>query len=171
MGLDGAALGFVACTATNTLLLTAYTAGRDWARRLRPDATWRGLSMEAFASWGVYLSLALPALAQIAAEWLAYEVVIIMAGAPSGPQMPGGGRQGCRVPPRRMQTMRVPPGAYWLRLCVGVCRVLNKCIHECTPPPGPCTHPAGLLPDAEVSVGVTGLAFQVRRRLGGRVND
>lgn len=81
LGLDGAALGFVACSATNTALLAAYTAARDCARLGRPDATWAGFSCDALRRWGEYLSLALPALAQIAAEWLAYEVVILMSGA------------------------------------------------------------------------------------------
>jgi hypothetical protein len=73
MGLDGAAAGFVACTATSTALLIAYATARDWRRRHRRDATFRGLSLAALRGWGGYLALAVPALGAIAAEWLAYE--------------------------------------------------------------------------------------------------
>jgi hypothetical protein len=69
MGLAGAAASFVLCNATSTALLLAYTAARDWSRRGRADATWGGLSLEALRGWGGYLSLAVPALAAIAAEW------------------------------------------------------------------------------------------------------
>lgn len=52
LGLDGAAAGFVACTATSAALLLAYTVWRDWRRRGRSDATWAGFSFEALRGWG-----------------------------------------------------------------------------------------------------------------------
>jgi hypothetical protein len=79
-GLDGAAAAFVTCSATSAALLAAYTACRDWRRRGRPDATWGGLSRGALQGWGEYLALALPALAAIAAEWLAFECMIVASG-------------------------------------------------------------------------------------------
>ncbi|GBF89389.1 MATE efflux family protein [Raphidocelis subcapitata] len=79
-GLDGAAAAFVLCSATSTVLLAAYTAHRDWRRRGRPDATWAGLSRGALEGWGEYLALAVPALGAIAAEWLAFECMIVSSG-------------------------------------------------------------------------------------------
>ena len=79
-GLPGAAAGFVACNAAGAALLLGYTAARDARRARAADATWAGPSLEALRGWGTYLSLAVPALAAIAAEWLAYEVVIMLAG-------------------------------------------------------------------------------------------
>jgi hypothetical protein len=74
LGLDGAAAGFVLCTFTSTSLMIAYTAARDARRRRRPDATWTGLTSDAFRGWGQYLGLAVPAMVAVCSEWWTYEV-------------------------------------------------------------------------------------------------
>jgi len=114
MGLDGAAAAFVLCTATNTSMLLAYTAARDWRRRHRKDATWKGFSLDALRGWWLYLSLAIPALGAIAAEWLAYEVVIFMAGARWGASWGWGKRGGRRGRCPRERWWSVHGGRGWL---------------------------------------------------------
>jgi hypothetical protein len=59
LGVKGAAYAITCCTATNSLLLTAYQTYRD-AVLLKgtPQATWSGYSTAAFRGWwqvGCYL--------------------------------------------------------------------------------------------------------------------
>jgi multidrug resistance protein, MATE family len=80
LGLDGAAYATLLSQATSALLLLAYCCWRDWKLRGSEEATWAGLSMQAFRGWGKFLRYALPSTALLCAEWWAYEVVIFMAG-------------------------------------------------------------------------------------------
>ncbi|KAG2444666.1 hypothetical protein HXX76_001410 [Chlamydomonas incerta] len=79
--LDGAAVAFVASTATYSALLTTYTAVRDWRRRHKPSHTWPGFTWRALEGWGPYLRMAAPAAAMICMEWWIFEFVIFMAGS------------------------------------------------------------------------------------------
>jgi MATE family multidrug resistance protein len=56
LGLDGAAVAFVACQAITLAGLVAFVAAR--ARKLEghPEQTWGGFSREAFKGWGGYLN-------------------------------------------------------------------------------------------------------------------
>jgi Na+-driven multidrug efflux pump len=87
LGLNGAAYAFVLSQATSCLLLIAYTAWRDtrMAAAADPQATWSRPSMAVFAGWGTYLSYGVPACLMICMEWWCYEVLILLAGAPSVP--------------------------------------------------------------------------------------
>ncbi|KAG2495579.1 hypothetical protein HYH03_006179 [Edaphochlamys debaryana] len=83
MGLDGAALAFVASTGTNSVLLLIYTVARDILRARRRSAThtWGGFSWRAWQGWGLYLRYALPSAAMICMEWWIFELVIFLAGS------------------------------------------------------------------------------------------
>jgi MATE family multidrug resistance protein len=95
MGIDGAGPAFVISSATGAVLLLAYVAQRDWRRRHDPDATFcfssaREAFRAAFSGWGVYLSLAVPALFHMASEWWWYEGIILIAGGGKDGQVEGG---------------------------------------------------------------------------------
>ncbi|KAG2449055.1 hypothetical protein HYH02_005804 [Chlamydomonas schloesseri] len=79
--LDGAAVAFVASTGTYSVLLTTYTAVRDWRRRHKPTHTWPGFTWRALEGWGPYLRMAAPAAAMICMEWWIFEFVIFMSGS------------------------------------------------------------------------------------------
>lgn len=74
LGLDGAALAFIACQVTTLLGLLGYVVYRAWRLKGRREQTWGGWSREALQGWGEYCSYGLPAAAMIAGEWWAYEV-------------------------------------------------------------------------------------------------
>jgi MATE family multidrug resistance protein len=74
LGLDGAALAFIACQVTTLLGLLAYVVYRAWRLQGKREQTWGGWSSEALQGWGEYCSYGLPAAAMIAGEWWAYEV-------------------------------------------------------------------------------------------------
>jgi MATE family multidrug resistance protein len=74
LGLDGAALAFIACQVTTLLGLLGYVMYRAWRLQGKREQTWGGWSGEAFQGWGEYCSYGLPAAAMIAGEWWAYEV-------------------------------------------------------------------------------------------------
>jgi MATE family multidrug resistance protein len=74
LGLDGAALAFIACQVTTLLGLLGYVVYRSWRLQGKREQTWGGWSGEALQGWGEYCSYGLPAAAMIAGEWWAYEV-------------------------------------------------------------------------------------------------
>lgn len=74
LGLDGAALAFIACQVTTLLGLIGYVVYRAWRLKGKREQTWGGWSPEALQGWGEYCSYGLPAAAMIAGEWWAYEV-------------------------------------------------------------------------------------------------
>lgn len=80
LGLDGAALAFITCQLATLLGLLGYVVYRAQRMRGKKEQTWGGWSPEAFRGWGEYFSYGLPAAAMIALEWVAYEVIILMAG-------------------------------------------------------------------------------------------
>ena len=55
LGLDGAALAFVACNALTLVALTVAVARRARAARGDPRRTWDGFKREAWSDWGGYL--------------------------------------------------------------------------------------------------------------------
>ncbi|GLI70070.1 hypothetical protein VaNZ11_014842 [Volvox africanus] len=83
MGLEGAAWAFLWSTGTYALLLTTYTAVREWQRlkNCDPRRTWAGFSLRAFSEWEVYLRFAAPSAAMICMEWWIFELCIFMAGS------------------------------------------------------------------------------------------
>jgi len=97
MGAGGAAAAFALSTATGALLLLGYVAWRDRAAAARGDrdatfvfASVREALCAAFSGWPAYLSYALPALAQMWAEWAFYEFAILIAGAGPRGEVNGG---------------------------------------------------------------------------------
>lgn len=158
---EGAAIALVCCTATNTLLLSAYQLYRDYVLlRGSPQATWHGWSWGALRGWRPYLALGMPAAAMICCEWWLWEFLIILAGDAGWALEAGTGRHWLRMHPRALLHKRSPrnlaPPASPHPCAHALLALTLPHVHACT-------LAAGLLPTGSTAVGVMGLCIQVGR--------
>ncbi|KAF8072612.1 DTX14 [Scenedesmus sp. PABB004] len=87
LGLPGAALAMVAVQGTLVVILLSYMLLRE-CRPAAGGSDWRGFRLaDAVKGWGQYLSLGVPCVVMVCAEWWVWEVLVLLAGWLPSPEI------------------------------------------------------------------------------------
>ena len=86
MGAQGAALGITVLELVQACILLGFVVHRHRKVGDSPEQTWGGWALRtAMKDWRAYLSLSLPAMVMLCAEWWSFELAIVLSGYMSRP--------------------------------------------------------------------------------------